>query len=137
MTRTNTTEPIAPLQQTRYGKPASSSNRPLWVVAGVSIVVGIIVLAWMAWGELQPRATGSITQFQVLDDARVQATLEVTRPVGQEGVCTLEALGDGFAQVGLVDIALPAAEGAIEQVEVIVATSEPATVIEVRSCRLG
>ncbi|MFV0253008.1 MAG: DUF4307 domain-containing protein [Beutenbergiaceae bacterium] len=124
-------------QRDRYGRSESGSKRVVWLVAAACAVLGAAALAWLAWGELQPRATGEVTQFQVLDSARVQVVLEVTRPVGQAGACTIEALGDGFAQVGLLDVALPASEGAVVEVQVTVATSEPATVAVVRSCQLS
>ncbi|MFV0426697.1 MAG: DUF4307 domain-containing protein [Beutenbergiaceae bacterium] len=123
-------------QSARYGTNSRTGLKPLWLVAAVSAVIGLGALVWLAWGASQPQANGEVTNFQVVDDRQVEVMVEVTRPVGREGVCTLEALGDGFAQVGLLDVTLEPSDGAVVQIPVTMATSELATVAVVRSCRL-
>lgn len=120
----------------RYGKP-SSSRRPLWVVVIVCGILGVAALSWLAWDMLQPTATGEVARFEVVDDRQVDFILEVTRPIGEPGVCTIEALGDGFAQVGLLEKDLEPATSAVIEVPLTIATSERATVAVVRECRLN
>lgn len=121
----------------RYGE----RERPLsrrWVVV-VASVCGVLAAAgfgWVAWGMLQPQAEAEVGRFTVVDETRVDVSLDVTRPVGSTAVCTIEALGAGFAQVGLLDVTVEPADTSVTSVPVSVATSELATVAMVRNCRL-
>ncbi len=127
--------PPRDLARERYGA-RPSRRRPVTIAVVVGAIVVAVALGWVAWGMLQPRADGEVGRFEVVGDERVDLVLEVTRPVGRTAVCTVEALGAGFAQVGLADIVVDPATTAFSQVEVSIATSASATVATVRSCRL-
>lgn len=123
----------------RYGE-RPTSRRGLVAIAVACALVAAVALGWVAWGMLQPRAEGEVGLFEATESAEgdgVELVLEVTRPVGTTAVCTIEALGAGFSLVGLVDVTVDAAEEQVSQVRVTMATSEPATVAMVRSCRLA
>lgn len=116
----------------RYGRPGSPSR--VRIVAIACAAVAATGLGWVAWGMLAPGAEGEVSRFTVTDETSVAVVLEVTRPTGRTAVCTVEVLGDGFAQVGLADIRVEPAQTSVSVVEVPVATSAPATVAVVRSC---
>lgn len=122
----------------RYGEqPAGPKRRGpfVWLVSAVGLVAAI-GLAWVAWGMLQPRAEGEVGVFTPVDDGHVELVLEVTRPVGRTAVCTLEAVGSGFGQVGILDVVVDPAETQVSRVHLTMATSERATIAMVRTCEL-
>lgn len=117
----------------RYGS-RGTSRRQVRIVAIACAVVAAIGLGWVAWGMLAPSAEGDVSRFTVVDETSIDVVLEVTRPVGRTAVCTIEVLGDGFAQVGLADIRVEPAPTSVSVVQVPIATSAQATVAVVRSC---
>lgn len=122
----------------RYGDRPPQPRRRAVVIA-VAVVAGVLVaagLGWVAWGMLQPQAEGEVGTFDVVDDTHADFTLDVTRPVGTTAVCTVEALGAGFSQVGVLDVVVEPADTRVTQVETTIRTSAIASVVSVRSCRL-
>lgn len=111
-------------------------RRPLALVATVCAVIAAIGFGWVAWGMLQPQAEGEVGRFHVVDATEVTLVLEVTRPEGRRAVCTIEALGAGFSQVGLLEVEVEPAETSVSQFPLSMATSAEATVATVRGCRL-
>ncbi|WP_420113796.1 DUF4307 domain-containing protein [Pseudactinotalea sp.] len=120
----------------RYGEAPARTRRRMPVVAIVVAVIAAVGLGWVSWGMLQPRAEGEVGAFTAGDDSHVELVLEVTRPIGRTAVCTLEAVGSGFGQVGILDVEVEPAETQVSRVHLTMATSEPATIAMVRSCRL-
>lgn len=127
-------EPVRPAG--RYGEPARTGRRRVPIVAVVAALVAAVGLGWVSWGMLQPSAEGEVGLFTAVDDGHVELVLEVTRPVGRTAVCTVEALGAGHGQVGILDVVVEPAETRVSRVHLTMATSEPATVAMVRTCEL-
>lgn len=125
----------ASLMRERYGA-RPTRRRPLRVAAIVCAVVAAIGFGYVSWGMLQPTAEAEVSRYEVVDAGEVTLILEVTRPVGRTAVCTVEALGGGFSQVGLLEVTIEPADTAVSQIPVTIATSERATVATTRSCRL-
>lgn len=123
----------------RYGdRPERPRRRG--VVVLVAIVAAAVVLAglgWVSWGMLQPQAEGEVGTFDVVDATRADFVLEVTRPAGTTAVCTVEALGEGFAQVGVLEVTVEPSDDRVTRVPTSIATSAIASVVSVRTCRLG
>lgn len=136
--RTAAPAPAGPGRGDGGGSPGLS-RRTVVVAAVVCALVAAVFLGWVAWGMLQPRADGEVGLFEATHEGGVdgvELVLEVTRPVGSTAVCTIEALGEGFTQVGLVDVTVEPADTQVTRVQVTMATSEPARLAMVRSCRL-
>jgi len=106
------------------------------LVAVVVGLVAVVAFAWVSWGMLQPSAEGEVGVFTAVDDGHVELVLEVTRPVGSTAVCTLEAVGSGFGQVGIVDVTVAPADTQVSRVHLTMATSETATIAMVKRCDL-
>lgn len=119
----------------RYGD-RPRSRRPLVALTVLGALLVAAGLAWVSWGMLQPSAEGEVGTYRVVDDATVELVLEVTRPAGTTAVCTIEALGSGFGQVGIADVTVPPAEAQVSTVSVTLATSERANAAQVRNCHL-
>ncbi|GAB2606839.1 DUF4307 domain-containing protein [Pseudactinotalea suaedae] len=131
---TSRTERARPAE--RYGDRPSRPRRRVPLVA---VVAGLLVaagLGWVSWGMLQPSAEGEVGVFTAVDDGHVELVLEVTRPVGSTAVCTLEAVGSGFGQVGILDVTVPPADTQVSRVHLTMATTETASIAMVKRCDL-
>ena len=120
----------------RYGDRPPRPRRRVPLVAVVVGLVAVVAFAWVSWGMLQPSAEGEVGVFTAVDDGHVELVLEVTRPVGSTAVCTLEAVGSGFGQVGIVDVTVAPADTQVSRVHLTMATSETATIAMVKRCDL-
>lgn len=119
----------------RYGEQPRS-RRGVLVAALVTAAVVVAGLGWVAWGMLQPAAEGEVGTYEVVDATRVDYVLEATRPVGTTAVCTVEAIGAGYGQVGIVDVTVPPSDTLVTRQRLSMATSERASAVAVRACRL-
>jgi hypothetical protein len=120
----------------RYGAPPRPRRRRVVVVAVCCAVLAAVGLGWVVVGMLQPRAEGEVGVFDVIDSAHADFVLEVTRPPDRTAVCTVEALGEGFGQVGLIDVTVEPSDAQVVRVGSTIATSTTASVVTVTSCRL-
>ena len=120
----------------RYGERPSRSRRRVPIVAIAVGLVAAVGLGWVSWGMLQPSAEGEVGVFTAVDDGHVELILEVTRPVGRTAVCTLEAVGTGFGQVGILDVTVEPADTQVSRVHLTMATSQIATIAMVKRCDL-
>ncbi|WP_156251764.1 DUF4307 domain-containing protein [Pseudactinotalea terrae] len=121
----------------RYGEKPARPGGSLRVAAVVVGLVAAVGLGWVAWGMMQPSAEGEVGLFTAVDDGHVELVLEVTRPVGATAVCTIEALGGGFGQVGIVDVEVEPADSQVSRVALTMATTERASIAMVRSCEIA
>ena len=133
----STPRPVRPAD--RYGdRPVRPRRRGVLVlVAAVAAALVAAGLGWVAWGMLQPQAEGEVGTFDVIDETGASFVLEVTRPVGSTAVCTVEALGEGFAQVGLLEVTIEPGDDRVSRVETTIATSAIASMVSVRGCELA
>lgn len=123
----------AELRARRYGE-RPRSRRPFVVLVVVVSLVATAVVVWVAVGLVRPQASGDAPAFTVVGVDEVEVRLEVTRPPGTTAACTLEALGNGFGQVGLLDVTVPPSQNRVAQLGVTLRTSERANAVVVRDC---
>ena len=116
----------------RYGKP--SRRRWIWpVIAVLGIGTGVAFAAWVAF---QPRPVNAVLWgYAVLDDHRVQVTLDVHRPEPRAVECTVFAQAEDHSIVGERTISVPPGTAKNTRVKAVVTTERRAVNGVLRSCR--
>jgi hypothetical protein len=131
----------------RYGRAAGSDRRgrrpgPWTLGLGGAIVLGGVAFAgYSAWTVAAQPLHWNDFGYRVVDDSAVDVTFDVTfssrLPQGARAVCTLRALNQRFAEVGLREVTVgPASAGSLRVTER-VPTSERAVTGTVRDCVRG
>jgi hypothetical protein len=90
--------------------------------------------AWIAWSGAEQRVGWTDIGFEVVDAGTTRITFEVDRHPGAEVVCTVRALNAGFAEVGRLDVVVPASEVRTAREEATIPTSEKAVTGTVKAC---
>lgn len=120
----------------RYGTAPDAATRRrrrlLLAVLGVLAVVAFVVLAVVSTDE-PVRTEGAA--FAVVDDSAVEVTFVAHMDPGTTAECTVVALNDSFAQVGVARVPVGPEEERTTFVTARVATTEPATGARVSGCR--
>jgi hypothetical protein len=116
----------------RYG--TRGRRRWLWpVVAVVGIGAGVAFAAWVAF---QPRPVhGVLWGYEVLDDHRVQVTLDIHRPDPIEVECTVFAQAQDHSIVGERTFSVPPGTTKNTRVKTVVTTERRAVNGVLRGCR--
>ncbi len=118
----------------RYGAPRRTLTPRGWAaVVGAVVVVAVVVAAWWAWATRDAVVWRDLA-FDVRDATTTQVSFQVTMDPGTVAVCTVRALSEAFAEVGLVDVTVgPSDERTVGAVAT-VPTSELATTGTVKGC---
>ena len=116
----------------RYGK----GGRPRWLwpaIAAVGVLVGV---AWAAWVAFQPRpVSAQLYGYEVVDDNRVDITLDVRRPEPIAVRCTVYAQADDHSTVGEKTVTLPADDRENARVRISLETERRAVNGVLRMCQ--
>ncbi|WP_147918164.1 DUF4307 domain-containing protein [Ruania zhangjianzhongii] len=131
-------ERTAQVMAERYGSrpPVRRRKRALWLTAGSLGTIGIATLVWISVQFFDPDATSEQVGFDVVDDTQVQVIVDVSKPNEATATCTLEALNEGYGQVGITDITIGPQDQRTTRLTVDIATTELATTGVVRECSL-
>lgn len=119
----------------RYGTDKQGKNRVLWRV--LLIIGGIIFVAtalWAAFNLSRADVTWKDLGYSVHGPESVTVDFNVTKDPGMSARCTLEALNAHYAQVGLLDVDIPAADRATTRHSATLATQELAVTGIVNTC---
>lgn len=101
----------------------------------VALTAGVALAAWFTVVDTQrDPVTFTDVGFSVQGPEAVDVTFDVSMPPGDEAVCTVTALSPSFAEVGAVDVEIPAADARTTRHTVTVATTELATTGVVDHC---
>ena len=124
----------------RYGRRTGGRNRLLWAAGALLLLAGVGYAGWYASTVADRPLTWEDTGFGIRGPAATDVSfrLDFNRdlPARAEAVCTVRALNDGSAEVGLRDVTVgPASRGTVE-VTVRVPTSELAVTGMVKGCAL-
>jgi hypothetical protein len=114
-------------------RPARGTAR-WWVVATIGILSGCAVAVWFGLASTVGKPSWTDLGYRVIDNAAVDVTYLVSRPIGRDVTCTIRALDQGFGTVGLVEVHIPGSDQASVQRTTRVRTTTRAVTGVVRSC---
>lgn len=116
----------------RYGR--RTPRRWVWpVIAVVGIAAAV---AWAAWVAFQPRPVhGVLWAYEVLDDHRVQVTLDLHRPKPLAVECTVFAQAQDHSVVGERTFAVQPGTKENTRVKTMITTERRAVNGVLRGCR--
>ena len=116
----------------RYG----TAGRPRWlwpVIAAVGVLIGI---AWAAWVGFQPKpVSAQLYGYEVVDDHRVDVTLDVHRPDPLVVRCTVYAQAEDHSIVGEKTVTVPADDREDVRVSISLETERRAVNGVLRMCQ--
>jgi len=129
--------PPAPLPPTapppgRYGGPRRQLDRRAW--AALAVVAAVLVAAWVGWAAARDDVQWKDVGFHVDGTTAVDVTFEVTKPREATVTCTVQALAESYAQVGVRTVEVGPADAATQRLQVRVATTQQAVTGVVQSC---
>lgn len=129
-------QPATGLPVDRYGPPPDPRARRRGVVAlWVLGVLGTAVVVWLGLGMADVPVTWSDHGFRVDGAEQVEVVYDVSRPDPSVPVrCTLEALNEQYAQVGVRTVDVPPATERTVRRRDVVRTSELAVTGVVKEC---
>jgi hypothetical protein len=132
--------PTAGQQRTpagRYGPAAGEDARTDRRLKITGAVLGALLLAFIGWAGVSyiggQSVTGEVTGFTVLSDTEVEATIQVRKPSGTAGVCTIRSQAEDGLEVGRADFRFEEDRDLVHRA-VTLRTTGRATTAELLSC---
>ncbi|WNB85036.1 DUF4307 domain-containing protein [Cellulomonas sp. ATA003] len=130
-----TTAPRTPAG--RYGPEVSPRRRAATRVGMAALGAGAVALAvWIGLGAGNPEVSWEDVGYSVQGPERVDVTFRVTKDADATASCTLTALSQSYAQVGVVTATVGPASGRVVEQTVPVATQELAVTGVVDGCEI-
>jgi len=121
----------------RYGpEPTARSARRGRIGIVVAAVVGIAVVVWIGLAMAGQPVSYKDVGYHVDGSRSVDVTFEVTKPKESTVTCTVTALSESYAEVGVRTVEVGPADSATRRVTVPVQTTELAVTGIVESCEL-
>lgn len=117
----------------RYGDPiVSPRTGRILVILTAIVFLATVVLIGIRFADQPVKA--ELLSYEHLDENRMAVRFGVTMRPGTEATCAVQAMNEGRAQVGFVDVTVPAQEQrrSVHQVEI--ATQGDAVSAEVLGC---
>lgn len=131
-------EPLRP-PPGRYGPSPDPGRRRIAVGAlWLAGVVGTVGALWLGLGAARTPVTWTDVGFEIDGAEQVVVTFDVARRDASDAVvCTVEALNERYAQVGVVDVEVPAGGEAVRRLQATVRTSEQAVTGLIKTCEVA
>lgn len=90
----------------RYGGPlVPARTAKVLIIAGAVVALTVLVLVGLRFAD-QP-VKGELLTYDHVSDAEVEVTFMVTMAPGEAASCTVQAMNEGRAQVGFVEVEIP------------------------------
>src|SRR5690625_1561872 len=119
----------------RYGIVDPQKNRITWRIAiAIGAVLFLAIALWAAYNLSRTDVSWNDIGYSVHDAGSVTVDFNVTMEPGTSARCSIEALNANFAQVGLIDVEIPASEKLTTRHSVTVSTQELAVTGIVNTC---
>ena len=121
----------------RYGAPPSARRRTL-ARAGTAALGAVAVAGavWVGVGAGSPAVRWEDVGYVVRGPDRVDVTFRVVKDPGATATCTVTALSQSYAEVGVVTTTVGPADGRVVEQTVPVATQELAVTGVVDRCEV-
>ena len=120
----------------RYGLgPGAVTRRRRWLAVGVLAGAAVIAFVVLAIVSTDRAVRTEDASFTVVDETAVNVGFVVHMDPGTTAQCTVLALNDSFAQVGVARVAVGPEDERTTLHTTRVATTEPATGARVSGCR--
>ena len=132
--------PVTGLDE-RYGRRPSGARRSRALLVAGGLLLGALAVGWAAWVAqtvTDRPVTWQDVGFEVTGDTVTRVTFDVRfagdLPDDASAVCTIRALNEVKAEVGLRDVTVGPASRTAVRTTVEVATSERAVMGQVKEC---
>lgn len=120
----------------RYGKPlVSPRSARLLVILGAVLFLAAVVFVGLRFAD-QP-VKSEVISYEHIDEHLVGVDFQVSMTPGTAATCTLQALNEGSAQVGFVEVDIEAQSERRTAHHVEIATQGDAVTAEVIDCEVG
>lgn len=129
------TTPHAPAG--RYGpEPTARRRRAMIVALATAGAVALALVVWIGMGVLGDPVQFKDVGYAVQGPDRIDVTFDVIKDPPVTVECTVHALNQSFAEVGLVRVTIGPSETQIQRQTVTVPTQELAVTGIVKSCQV-
>jgi Domain of unknown function (DUF4307) len=108
-----------------------------WVVATIGILLGCALAVWFGLASTVGQPGWTDLGYRVIDDRTVDVTYLISRPVGRNVTCVIQALDRGFGTTGLVEVHIPGSGTSSVRRTTRIRTTTRAVTGEVTSCSIG
>lgn len=120
-------------RQDRYGSPLVPARTARLLIGLAAVLfLAIVVAVGLRFADQPVRA--NLTSYEHLTSDRIAVEFVVTMRPGTDAVCTVQAKNVGAAQVGFVEVPIPAQERRQSNHRVEIATQGHAVTAEVIGC---
>ncbi|MBD3778759.1 MAG: DUF4307 domain-containing protein [Micrococcales bacterium] len=117
----------------RYGRPPTSRRATRAAVA-VLAVLGLAVVVWLGVGQARTPVRWDEVGFRVDGPTSTEVTFDVTKDPDATAVCRVQALSEGYAEVGVRTVEVGPAGTRTQRVTATILTAEQAVTAVVESC---
>jgi hypothetical protein len=108
-----------------------------WAIATIGILLGSAMAIWWGLASTVGKPSWTVMGYHVVDDRTVDVTYLVRRPKARDVTCTIRALDQRFATVGLVEVHVPGSDESSVRRTTRVRTTTRAVTGMVKSCTIG
>ena len=108
-----------------------------WVVATIGILLGSAMAVWWGLASTVGKPAWTVMGYHVVDDRNVDVTYLVSRPTRHDVTCTIQALDQHFATVGLIQVHVPGSDSSSVKRTSRVRTTTRAVTGVVKACTIG
>ena len=117
----------------RYGGPlVPARTARVLLVVGAVLALTVVVLVGLRFAD-QP-VKGELLTYDHTAAAELEVTFQVTMDPGTAATCTVQAMNEGRAQVGFVEVEVPPQEQRQSVHRAVIATQGEAVSAEVLGC---
>ena len=121
----------------RYGRTGAASTGRRWIVPAIVLaVLGTGVFIWLGSGVARDPVQWQDVGFSIAGPQSIDVTFEVTKAPDTTVQCRVQALNQGFAEVGVSSVEIGPSTARVQRFTVTVATSELAVSGTVDGCAL-